>query len=108
MAWEWSHSPEAYENAKKNLTDLSQEVLATIYSEIIGYKHDELCEDGELTFKYSMYEAERQNALKREKDFLIGFIWAFMEDFRTCDNGGYNAYACPHGCHTVSFDREGT
>ncbi len=32
-------------------------------------------------------------------------IWQYAsEDLRTCDNGGYNAWMCPWGCHTVSFD----
>jgi hypothetical protein len=41
-----------------------------------------------------------------EKDLLVDAIWEDMEEWRTCDNGGFNAWACPSGCHTVSFDSE--
>jgi hypothetical protein len=108
MAWEWSHTPEAYENVRNNIRTLDHEDLAVVYSEIIGKEHDDSLEedDSRCCFKASMYEAEAEKARSMEKDFLVGYIIAFAEKHRTCDNGGFNAHICPYGCHTVSFDHE--
>ena len=33
MAWSWSHSQEAYENARENLSELDKETLEIIFAE---------------------------------------------------------------------------
>ena len=33
MAWSWSHSQEAYENARENLSTLDRETLEIIFAE---------------------------------------------------------------------------
>ena len=109
MAWEWSHTQGAYLNAQENLKSLSRDELNVIYSEIevcklINQDNEYITQD---TFNFDCTYAEKMK-LKAEtipSDILIDFIWNFMEqELRTCDNGGFNAWCCPYGCHTDSFD----
>ena len=105
MAWEWSHTDDAYINARENLNALSRDDVKIIYSEIKAYQKTEYMVN-DAWFKTLKYELAR--AHKFATNTLIEFIWDFMGDFRTCDNGGFNAWCCPYGCHTVSFDKEQT
>jgi len=109
MSWEWSHAPEAYENAKKNLSELSFEDLVIIGAEIAATPLDEYGNYETSVTMMDIEEYERELQFLEAfavKDTLIEDIWTFMKKFRTCDNGGWNAHCCPFGCHTVSFDRE--
>lgn len=106
MAWEWSHTPEAYENARMNLEDLSHEELAVIMAEIVSKKYDDEFPEEPSAYKNGFYEKALKNSKETPKDTLVNSIWEFAEEHRTCDNGGFNAYVCPYGCHTVSFDRK--
>ncbi len=37
------------------------------------------------------------------KDRLVDQVWLWACEQRTCENGGYNPWMCPHGCHTVEW-----
>lgn len=105
MSWEWSHAPEAYEAARKNLAKKLKWELRVMWSEIEVAEKDEdgfyITNSSGLDLKlYGKKLVESRNILKKD---LIERIWKFMEEFRTCDNGGFNAYCCPYGCHMVSF-----
>ena len=103
MAWEWSHTNEAYHNAYENLHDCDMVFLAEALTEWILSVNsclgtiDKQIESLILTDEYN----DREN--------LADAVWKFASSYdwgRLCDNGGFNAWVCPHGCHTVSFDRE--
>lgn len=114
MAWDWSSSPEAYAYAERQLRKKGHGTLAVIYAEIRAHEspfnnefsknqyHDDTGEG----FNQEVYGEELAKAKKIPKDILADFIWRFMEVHRTCDNGGWNAYCCPSGCHTVPFGPE--
>lgn len=100
MAWEWSHTQEAYQNAFDNLESLESSVLNEIMAEIETWKHvrpdfDIKYYDDRLAHIKDTYTSELK----------LSSIWEFMEHYRTCDNGGFNAWCCPYGCHTVPFDK---
>jgi len=96
MSWEWSHTNEAYENARANLGELDSETLSVIDSE---WRYQD---DGEPDgFDW---ESAKSKAIVWG-DITADFIWEKAEELRTCDNGGFNAWVCPYGCHTVSFSR---
>ncbi len=104
MAWEWSHSSDAYENARANLDKREREWLEVVYAEW------EACEDenavcARLTDQYDAKLVEAKGMSEWE---LRNYIWDRMERFRLCTNGGHKAYGCPFGCpiHHVPFDRE--
>lgn len=106
MAWNWSHTQEAYSNARANLEELPLPTLHVIYAEwrASGYgtaKFDCVCPDHNSR-KY--WDALRY-ACELPADILVDIIWQWCEEYAVCDTGGFNAWVCPHGCHTVSFDR---
>ena len=103
MAWEWSHTPEAYENARLNLADLSTKNLRIIFAEWHAWGGES---SSTSDFNKALYKDALKSATQIAGDILVDSIWERAEEHRTCDNGGFNAWVCPFGCHTVSFDRE--
>lgn len=104
MAWEWSHTAEAYEAAQANMEALDRETREVIASEWLATPNG---------FSIDMDMKRYWKATCRVKTWtdekLNEFIWANMENLATCTNGGYEAYCCPHGCgpHLVAFSRKG-
>ena len=97
MSWEWSHTEDAYDNARANLEELPRNELMTILEEWLV--HLSLG-----TLEYGSVKDDEFNTVENIADA----IWRFCSSWdhgRTCDNGGFNAWMCPHGCHTVPFDR---
>lgn len=128
MAWSWSHTQEAYDNARVNAFNLSIEELATIYAEWKAYdksvaEHDPVAAhhsirvgpgvpkvdpysiEADTDFDRDYFGSVLRSALKLPPDVVFGEVWERANDQRTCDNGGFNAWLCPYGCHTVPFDR---
>lgn len=99
MAWSWSHTPEAY----ANLEELPLETLRVIEAEWYAAKSNY------TTTRFSEWHYVRElNRLTRgdiPAYILAESIWVSASEQATCDNDGYNAWMCPFGCHTVSFDR---
>lgn len=105
MAWEWSHTGEAYENARANMQDMDPTELRIIWAE---WKAAEPRGDGGFGLNTGRYETALAEAQVLGPVRLAADIWRQMEAVRTCTNGGHYAYTCPFGCtmHLVSFDRE--
>lgn len=100
MAWSWSHTNEAYANAYNNLHNQPREWLNVCIAE---WNAEKQLHAGKLArYPKSLAWAESLPA----DDIAADFIWEKMEVQATCDNGGFNAWACPFGCHTVTFDCE--
>lgn len=106
MAWSWSHTAEAYQDAYLNVRDLPRETLVEILAE--WHARDEGSPDG---FNAEAFEDERARLAGDlpTTDVLADYVWELASDQQTCDNGGFSAWLCPYGCgpHTVAFDREG-
>lgn len=103
MAWSWSHTSSAYDAADQNVRSQDREWLEIVYGE---WHAAELDDDGELdinSFNEEQYNEALTEAKELSVDDLADYIWQRMSDAATCDNGGHNAWACPSGCHTVSF-----
>ena len=113
MAWSWSHTNEAYSNAYQNVQNKDREWLEVCYAEWHAaepYDEDSAMA-GELdpnSFNEEKYNEALEDVHENEipNDVLADYIWERMSEAATCDNGGFNAWACPSGCHTVSFDLE--
>lgn len=105
MSWEWTHSPEAYENARKRMSKLPIRKLHVIYAEIEAADKDKngFYITSTSGLDLDLYETKLEEAKGLARDVLAERIWRFMEEFRTCDNGGFNAYCCPYLCHSVPF-----
>ncbi len=106
MAWSWSHSQQAYSDARENLSELDRDKLEIIFAEWRAAQGkngmiDPVCPD----FSERKYDRALKHAKTLDHDTLVDFIWEQASEFATCDNGGFEAWMCPHGCgpHCVSF-----
>lgn len=108
MAWSWSHTQQAYADAEENLRNLPKETLEIIFAEwrAAQGKHG-VIDPVSLDFNERKYERALKHAKTLAHDTLADFIWEKASEFATCDNGGFDAWICPHGCgpHCVSFSR---
>jgi hypothetical protein len=118
MAWEWSHSQEAYAAVKRQLDDKAesaaggdreaQEWLLVVTAE---WAMGEGCRLPYAVWLKRYKKAMRAAAasVRRGPDAGLGWqnladaIWDKSEAQATCDNGGWNAWVCPDGCHTLPF-----
>lgn len=99
MAWEWSHTPEAYDAAHTNTTCLPKHTLLIILREWAYEDRDKAGRKPSFRLPAGLR--------KLPQDVLAEMVWERAEQHRTCSNGGWDCYLCPDGCHTVSFDSEG-
>ncbi len=106
MAWSWSHTPEAYANARENLLDLSPELIREIWAEWQAWNGDSVVPQIDV----DTFDAEHARAAELPVDALASDIWEKASELATCDNGGWQAWLCPFGCdaHKAPFDREET
>lgn len=96
MAWEWSHTDEAYRDAQENVQHLSKKTLLVILRE---WSYEDMEKSGKNP-SFRLHKGVR----KLPKDVLADAVWERMEELRACTNGGWEAYCCPDGCHTVPFE----
>lgn len=108
MAWEWSHTNEAYANAYDHVQRLPRKTLLVVLREW-SYHDREI----KGTLRGPVISPKTGRALgfrlpagirRLCQDTLADLVWERAENHRTCDNGGWNAWICPDGCHTVPFD----
>lgn len=103
MAWSWSHSAAAYATVEENIHGKSRRWLEECYGEWRVYFYF----NGDTTaWDAAVYDLAVAEAREIDTDTLAMGIFEWAFELATCDNGGFNAYCCPDGCHTVSFDRE--
>ena len=116
MAWEWSHTPEAYEKGRKNLTKQSISDLLVIKAEweATTWEDEDISQGPYLdidnynkvmTRLQATYRMARRADvdIKTLKEQYAGEIWEKAEELRTCTNGGHEAWVCPYGCHLVAW-----
>jgi hypothetical protein len=97
MAWEWSHTDEAYADAYENLHQQPLEWLIEAHTEWLAREKNG-------SFSRRLYSAAKARSSKLAEETLADAIWEHASAQRTCDNGGFNAWMCPFGCHKVTFD----
>lgn len=111
MAWEWSHTHEAYDNARMNLCGMAGKDLLTCWAEWKAWTGEGSSVMSDFdTEKYKTAMKEGRALIKQvgNQSVYVGLaddIWEKAAELRTCDNGGFRAWVCPYGCHTVSFDK---
>ena len=115
MAWSWSHTNEAYEYAENKLRRLKKGELCIIFSEWKWHFYEERIKaverkafdegrDVDLPLKWEpVYKHWLKRSSHMPKDTIADQIWEWASEAATCDNGGWNAWMCPDGCHTVPF-----
>lgn len=98
MAWSWSHTNEAYATAYKHVRALPRKTLLEVLHE---WAYDEREKSGKRP-SFRLPAGIRRLAT----DTLADLVWERASEYATCDNGGWNAYICPDGCHTVPFSEK--
>ena len=104
MSWEWSHTNEAYAYARDQIHELSLKQLIEITAEWRAWNGDLIVPV--LNLEHHDNVLESLNAEPPSNESLAEYIWEQASELSTCDNGGFNAYICPFGCHTVPFGPE--
>lgn len=111
MAWEWSHTGEAYQNVEANIKAKPREWLEVVFAEWRAAQDKRgIPQTGTHNFDERKYNRALAYAKRPEitDEWLAQFIWERTEELRTCENGGWKAWACPSGCgcHLIPFDLE--
>ena len=118
MTWEWSHSGEAYQNARQQLEALPRETRNVIAAEwLAAIPHPRHGIDFHAELDTRKYYRALVRVAKWSDEEINEFIWSGaqreenkvqigMEGLRNCTNGGWKAWCCPFGCecHMVPFD----
>lgn len=103
MTWSWSHTQEAYDQARINLMAITdEEWIDECWLEWQAHKPDAEDADFEGFSQEAVEEADRTKEQVDSND-KKEYIWDQASELRDCTNGGWLAHMCPYGCHTVSF-----
>ena len=107
MTWGWSHTTEAYVNARENVREQSADWIRVVWAEWKA-RLNGTDSDGDPRFSERKYAQALKRAQGIETDILADEVWDLMSEQARCTSGGWDAHACPYGCgcHMVSFDRE--
>ena len=94
MAWEWSHTQEAYDEAREILGtwDRHDLIYAIIEDETEDFEGNGL-EDFRLKRVMELTELPT--------DILADHAWSIAETNRTCSNGGHELYVDRNGWYTI-------
>lgn len=100
MAWEISHTTEAWDNARRNLAqwDRGQLIEALTDDAFEGQEeagHDNPSEAADVL---------RELLVDAPHDELVGMAYSSIEVHQTCSNGGYDFWIDRQGYHTVPVD----
>lgn len=105
MVWEWSHTQEAYDNVKENINSLSVESKHEIYAEWMAFKCVNAEDDGGGPWCNICYNYTAHHSPDKMPSDIEQVIYDYAEEAANCDNGGFDAWVCPYGCHTVPFGK---
>ena len=112
MSWSWSHTQEAYDKAYENLGKKNKTWLAVCLAEWRCHEVDDAISALDIDLPDCLdtdplndgrYEAWVKAFKLIPKNTLVCAIWELASEQRTCENGGYNPWMCPNGCHTVEW-----
>ena len=129
MAWEWSHTAEAYEYAESRLKKMRIGLIREIWAEWQTYQkaqkeaweearkeaeeedwpeptHVNESDDFDQDYYKEMLKEAKTDYYSKES--LCIDIWHWAKELATCTNGGWEAWMCPYGCgcHMVPFSKE--
>lgn len=98
MAWEWSHTMEAYHTVEQRLQEMADladaaNLLCICWSEWVAsdwHQHNESTELELRKYESALARAKRQ-AAEHGYGKLAKNIWNWSEELRTCTNGGWEA-----------------
>lgn len=107
MAWEWSHTDDAYADARAQVQQLPRETLLTVLREWTYHDREAAGRlRGPAIGPSGRVRGFRlpPGVRRLRRETLADLVWERAEAHRTCSNGGWEAYICPDGCHRVPFE----
>ena len=108
MVWSWSHSIEAYRDLEQSIAAQPREWLEVVFAEwkasTRGAFHPR--PSFSIDFDERRFDRALGAAKHLSSEALAERIYAWAERQGTCDNGGFEAWCCPHGCacHALAWD----
>jgi hypothetical protein len=100
MAWEISHTQEAWDNVRHNLLHWSKEDLAEALA-------DDLFEKLGMELEHEQASLDYQKLLlSASQEELVQVALEKIEENNLCDNGGHSFWIDIEGYHKVSVDLE--
>lgn len=103
MPWALSHTDDAIINACERINALPFATLVEIYGEWMASFDEDGAFDADA-FDQSRYNAATEHAATLPSDVLADYIADRAIDHGLTTHGGHHLYACPSGCHLVSFE----
>ncbi len=99
MAWEISHTPEAWENARNNLEYLwnRKQIIDALADDAFEAQEEAGFETGP-----DAADVLRDLLSDTPQDLLIDMAMSSISLHNTCTNGGHSFYIDRQGLHTVS------
>lgn len=104
--WSWSYSNEGIDLIMKGIENEPLHDLEVAYAEFEAYRLKD-----RPNVKHEFNSAAYRRALKQARliaetgeDILVSAIQSRAQEFSGSDNGGWNAYYCPYGCHTINLN----
>ncbi len=102
-AWDWSYSPEGINSIEMGIDHMSHGALVEIMGEWDAY---ETAGRSGSVMDADFDSVDKTRYALLPHDVLAQAVFTKAEQFRTSDNGGHHAWACPYGCHTVNLSQE--
>lgn len=109
MSWNWSYTAEGVANIYSQIQAQPREWLEVCWAENQAAVQP-LDDNGEPDYSSeadldeTAYTAALAHARELPSDVLADSIMESAEAIATCDNGGWLAWCCPWGCHSVPPD----
>lgn len=107
MTWKWNHNQKALDIFRNTVDAWETSRKIEICSEWSAFYqqrgYDDYEEDDPNYFNEVVYESSLSFWGNQNEDTLTDAIVASAEAHAVCDNGGFDLWACPYGCHRVKL-----
>lgn len=105
MAWEWSHSQDAYAALEEHIRSQDREWLEIVYAE--WHARRTTVDADEDSFSNGNYQRGLAKAQLKSDEELAEFIYERASEQGLCTNGGHEAWCCPYGCgpHLLTWEK---
>lgn len=110
MAWSWSYSSDGIEAIRDAINRQDRDWLEICWAEntaaqpVVGEETGEVDPCSKPDLDLTEYNRALAVARTLPVDVLCDAIFDFACNIATCNNGAFEAWCCPWGCHTVALD----
>ena len=102
MAWEWSHTQEAYDEAREILGTWERaDLIGAIVEDESDVFMDRETNEGKSVEDYRLERFAYWNDSFFTEDVLAELAWTIAEKNHMCSNGGHELYVDRNGWYTI-------